>query len=113
VLAQIHDAFTIKHAGTGIEIHGDKGSLIGRNVMTQSPVGDVFLRSEQGERQLPIAHENLYVRGVAAFCAAMRGDGQPAASGEDGVRSLATAIAVSEACRTGKAVPVPIATALT
>ena len=104
VLAQIHDAFTIKYAGTGIEIHGDKGSLIGRNVMTQSPVGDVFLRTEQGEQQVPIAHENLYVRGVAAFCAALRGDGQPAASGEDGVRSLATAIAVREACRTGAAV---------
>ncbi len=106
VLAQIHDAFTVKHAGTGIEIHGEQGSVIGRNVMTQQPVGDVFLRNDQGERVIPVQHENLYVRGVAAFCAAMRGEGQPSATAEDGVKSLATALAVVHACRTGQAVDV-------
>lgn len=106
VLAQLHDAFTVKHAGTGIEIHGDEGSIVGRNVMTQQPVGELVLRNAAGEQAVPVAHENLYVRGVAAFCAAMRGDGAPAASAEDGVRSLATALAVLEACRSGAAVRV-------
>jgi 1,5-anhydro-D-fructose reductase (1,5-anhydro-D-mannitol-forming) len=35
--------------------------------MTQMPKGDVFLRTKDGERQLPIAHENLYVRAVGCF----------------------------------------------
>ena len=105
-LAQLHDAFTVKHAGTGIEIHGETGSIIGRNVMTQQPVGEVLLRTAAGEQVVAIAHENLYVRSVAAFCSALRGEGTPAATAEDGVRSLATALAVVEACRDGRAVRV-------
>ncbi|HTT09450.1 MAG TPA: Gfo/Idh/MocA family oxidoreductase [Burkholderiaceae bacterium] len=106
VLAQLHDAFTVRHAGTGIEFHGEAGSIIGRNVMTQQPVGEVVLRTASGEQAIAVEPENLYVRSVAAFCAAMRGDGAPAATDEDGVRSLATALAVAEACRTGRAVPI-------
>jgi 1,5-anhydro-D-fructose reductase (1,5-anhydro-D-mannitol-forming) len=107
VLAQLHDAFTVQHAGTGIEIHGDKGSIIGRNVMTQQPTGEVLLRTAAGEQAMPVEHESLYARGVAAFCAAMQGQGKPAASAEDGVRSLAVALAIAEACRTRAAVRIP------
>lgn len=107
VLAQLHDAFTVKHAGTGIEIHGEQGSIVGRNVMTQQPVGDLALRTANGEQAIPVVHENLYERGVAAFCAALRGEGAPAATAEDGVRSLATAVAVAEACRSGTTVRIP------
>ncbi|MEJ8821612.1 Gfo/Idh/MocA family oxidoreductase [Variovorax humicola] len=106
VVAQLHDAFTVPFAGTGIEIHGDKGSIIGRNVMTQKPIGDLLLRDAQGERAVPIDHEGLYARGVARFCAALRGEGEPAATARDGVRSLATALAIAQACRTGKSVRV-------
>ncbi len=106
LVAQLHDAFTVPFAGTGIEIHGDKGSVFGRNVMTQQPVGEVLLRDARGERIVAVEHENLYVRGVARFCAAIRGEGTPAASGLDGVRSLATALAIAEACRTGRSVRV-------
>jgi 1,5-anhydro-D-fructose reductase (1,5-anhydro-D-mannitol-forming) len=104
VLVQLHDAFTVKHAGTGIEIHGDAGSIIGRNVMTQQPVGDLLLRDRDGECAVAVEPESLYARGVGAFCAALRGNGAPAATGEDGVRSLAGALAVAQACRTGTAV---------
>jgi 1,5-anhydro-D-fructose reductase (1,5-anhydro-D-mannitol-forming) len=107
VLAQLHDAFTVEHAGTGIEIHGDRGSIIGRNVMTQQPAGDVLLRTSAGEQAVPVEHESLYARGVAAFCAALQGQGAPAASAEDGVRSLAVALAIAEACRTRAAVLIP------
>ena len=106
-VAQLHDAFTVKHAGTGLEIHGDAGSIVARDVMTQRPIGQVVLRTSDGEREVPIAHENLYERGVAAFCAAMRGEGAPAATAEDGIRSLAAALAVAEACRLGAAVKIP------
>lgn len=109
VVAQLHDAFTVKHAGNGVEYHGDAGSLIARNVMTQQPIGEVILRNADGEQVIAIEHESLYARGVAAFCAAMLGRGAPAASAEDGVKSLAGALAVVKACQTGdKQVITPI-----
>jgi 1,5-anhydro-D-fructose reductase (1,5-anhydro-D-mannitol-forming) len=110
VLAQLHDAFTVKYAGHGIEIHGETGSIVGRNVMSQRAIGEVLLRNEAGETMVAVQHEALYARGVAAFCAAIEGRGEPAASGVDGVRSLAAALAVVEACRTGARVRIPAIT---
>ena len=103
VLAQLHDAFTVKYGGNGIEMHGEAGSIVGRNVMTQRGVGELLLRNADGEQAVAVDHVNLYERGVAAFCAAMRGEGQPAATAEDGIRSLNAALAVVQACRTGVA----------
>ena len=78
VLAQLHDAFTVKHAGTGIEIHGDAG------LDHRSQRDDAASRSARSSCATPAAsapiaveHENLYARGVAAFCAAIRGEGEP------------------------------------
>jgi 1,5-anhydro-D-fructose reductase (1,5-anhydro-D-mannitol-forming) len=106
VLAQLHDAFTVKHADTGLEVHGTEGSIIARNVMTQRPLGEIVLRNVSGETAVPVEHENLYVRALRAFNTAVAGQGRPSASGEDGVRSLAVALAVQEASRTGKRVSV-------
>jgi 1,5-anhydro-D-fructose reductase (1,5-anhydro-D-mannitol-forming) len=106
LLAQVHEAFTSKFAGTGFEVHGTEGSLIARNVMTQQPVGEVMLRTAAGEEMLPIAHENLYERAIRLFHAAVRGEGAPAATGEDGVWSLATAIAVRDAARSERLIAV-------
>ena len=70
--------------------------------MTQRPVGDVLLRTASGEQRLPLRHESLYERALRAFHAAIRGEGQPAATGEDGVRSLALAMATLESATTGR-----------
>jgi 1,5-anhydro-D-fructose reductase (1,5-anhydro-D-mannitol-forming) len=102
VLAQLHDAFTVEHAPTGLEVHGTQGSIVGRNIMTQRPVGEVTLRDARGETAFALEREDLYARGLRAFVAAIGGRGQPAASGEDGVRSLATALAVLESCNSGR-----------
>lgn len=106
LIAQIHDSFTVRHAGTGFEVHGSEGSLIARDVMTQQPIGTVMLRTEAGETPLNIAHESLYGHALGRFHAAIKGDGAPAATGEDGIRSLALGLAVLEAARTGHVVPV-------
>jgi 1,5-anhydro-D-fructose reductase (1,5-anhydro-D-mannitol-forming) len=106
VLAQLHDAFTVRHAGTGLEVHGTQGSIIARDVMTQRPAGEIVLRNGGGETAVPVQHENLYVRALRAFNAAIAGQGRPSASGEDGVRSLAVALAVQEASRTGRRVAI-------
>ncbi|TCF99127.1 hypothetical protein BZM27_54975 [Paraburkholderia steynii] len=48
VLAQVHDAFTVPYAPTGLEVHGTEGSLIGRDVMTQQPIGELQVAHFQG-----------------------------------------------------------------
>ena len=108
LLAQVHEAFTSKFAGTGFEVHGTEGSLIARNVMTQQPVGEVMLRTAAGEEALPVAHEKLYDRAVRLFHAAVKGEDEPAATGEDGLWSLATALAVRDAAASGRSVAVRV-----
>ena len=108
LLAQFHDGFTTKYAITGFEVHGDEGSLIARDCMTQSPKGDVLLRSGSGEELLKLDHEKLYVRSVRLFQAAIDGQGAPSATGEDGVKSLSVALSVREAARSGVATPIDL-----
>jgi 1,5-anhydro-D-fructose reductase (1,5-anhydro-D-mannitol-forming) len=106
VIAQFHDGFTTKFAETGLEVHGTDGSLIGRNVMSQRAAGTVTLRDANGEQELPLDHRNLYETALAAFHVAIAGKGQPSATGEDGVWSLAAGLAVVEAARTGRTVSI-------
>ncbi|MGO8833034.1 MAG: Gfo/Idh/MocA family protein [Roseiarcus sp.] len=96
LLAHFHDAFTCRYATTAFEVHGTEGSLLGSDCMTQRPIGAVILRDARGEVSLPLVRENLYERSVRAFHAAVRGEGAPSASGEDGVRSMAMALAALE-----------------
>ena len=107
LLAQFHDAFTIKNARTGFEVHGSEGSLIGEDVMTQEPKGQLFLQRAEKREEVDLGeHENLYAHQVRHFNAAVKGQGTPFATGEDGVRSLAVATAVLESTKTGQRVPV-------
>jgi 1,5-anhydro-D-fructose reductase (1,5-anhydro-D-mannitol-forming) len=103
ILAQFHDSFTIRHASTGFEIHGTEGSLLATDVMTQEPVGRIVLRRGTEQTEIdPGPVEDLYVFAVRHFNAAAQGDGHPAATGEDGIRSLAVALAAVESIKTGK-----------
>jgi 1,5-anhydro-D-fructose reductase (1,5-anhydro-D-mannitol-forming) len=105
-IAQSHEAFTVKYSGTGFEVHGSEGSLIGRDVMTQKPLGSVILRSARGEEELTFDRDDLYTRSLALFHAAIRGEGKPSATGEDGVWSLAAAEAALESARSGRVVKI-------
>jgi 1,5-anhydro-D-fructose reductase (1,5-anhydro-D-mannitol-forming) len=106
LIALFHDGFTTKYSETGFEVHGTEGSLVGRNVMTQKPIGTVILRNKDGETELQLDQKNLYETGIAKFHAAIAGQGKPAASGEDGLWSLAAGLAVAEAARTGTSQPI-------
>ncbi len=102
VQVQTHESFTHAHAGTGIEFHGTEGSIIARGVMTQNPGGELLLRRGNETTPIPFEQEDLYLRGVRAFGDAVAGKGRPAADGRDGIASLAVALAVAEAARTGR-----------
>lgn len=106
-LAQFHDAFTVAHAGTGMEIHGTEGSLVAEEVMTQRAAGRVFVRRGDARTEIDLGeHEDLYTRAVRQFNRAVDGAGEPAATAEDGIRSLAVGLAVLESARTGRRIPV-------
>ena len=106
VLAQLHDAFTVPFAPTGLELHGTQGSLFARDVMTQSPVGEIVLRSADGERVIEVEHASLYDYAVQRFHAAIAGEGTPAATGQDGYRSLLAALALAQSAHSGAHVTV-------
>jgi 1,5-anhydro-D-fructose reductase (1,5-anhydro-D-mannitol-forming) len=103
LIAQSHEGFTTRFAGTGFEVHGSEGSLVARDVLTQKPIGSVILRTARGEEELGFDREDLYTRSLRLFHAAIRGEGPPSATGEDGVWSLACAEAALESARTGRA----------
>ena len=107
ILGQFHDGFTTKYVQTSVEVHGDSGSLVATNCMTQAPIGDVLLRTAGGEAKLQLQHENLYVRTINAFKSAIAGDGNSLSTGEDGVASLAIALAALESARTHTVVNIP------
>ncbi len=106
IMVQSHESFTHPHAQTGIEVHGTEGSIHASGVMTQRAVGEITLVDGEGRHQIEFSKHNLYEHGVAAFAEAVAGKGRPAADGEDGVKSLAVALAVREAARQGRAVSV-------
>jgi 1,5-anhydro-D-fructose reductase (1,5-anhydro-D-mannitol-forming) len=108
-LVQFHDAFTVKHMPTGFEVHGTEGSLVARNCMTQQPVGELVLRRGNDETVVDdFERDDLYTRSVRNFMAAVNGTGQPSATAEDGLWSLATALAVAKSAETGEVRPISI-----
>ncbi len=66
VLAQLHDAFTVKHAGTGLEMHGTEGSILGPQCDDPAAGrrGHAAQRQRR-DRRIAVEHENLYARGAA------------------------------------------------
>lgn len=107
-----HDAWTVPHAGTGLEVHGSQASIIAREVMTSLPDGTVELRC--GDQATPVEipdREDLYVRTVRLFHEAIERRGGPAVSGTDGLNALRVALATREAARSGRNVDVHSITA--
>ena len=106
----LHDAFTTPHARTAFEVFGTAGSALATDAMSPTPDGEVLLRRDDREGVLVDVgeRENLYVRGLRAFADAVAGHGEPPCTGEDGVRSLAVALAVAESLLTGKRVSLGI-----
>lgn len=100
-MVMAHESFTHPFAGTALEVHGTLGSIFARGVMTQRPVGEIELVTASGREAVPFPGHDLYLQGVTEFVAATEGRGRPAASGRDGIASLAVALAVREAARSG------------
>jgi 1,5-anhydro-D-fructose reductase (1,5-anhydro-D-mannitol-forming) len=105
-MVETHESFTHRFALTGIEIHGSEGSVYGRGIMTQRPVGEVFLVDELGHHPVAFSDHDLYARALSLFASAAAGAGRPSADGIDGAKSLAVALAVRAAAAEGRTVRV-------
>jgi 1,5-anhydro-D-fructose reductase (1,5-anhydro-D-mannitol-forming) len=107
VLAQFHDAFTIGHDLTGLQIHGTDGSLYAEENMLQKPNGRIYLQKDGKREEVPVGPiENHYEFLIHEFVEAVRGHGKPFATGEDGLKSVAIATAILESAKTNRAVTV-------
>lgn len=104
-LAQTHDAFTVPYPGTSMEIHGEKGAILIGDAMTQDTPGTVELHTADGVESIDVdVSDDLYHINVRAFAAAVRGEGGPTATGQDGLNALEVALAVEESLRSGRTV---------
>ena len=108
-LFSTYDAFTVAHAETGFEVHGTEATLIGRGCMTPEPVGTLEIRRHGEIAPAPTPEvPSLYIPNIEAFVAATRGEGRPIATGDDGRRSMETALAAVESLSTSRLVPLSL-----
>jgi 1,5-anhydro-D-fructose reductase (1,5-anhydro-D-mannitol-forming) len=106
-LVQTHDAFTIAHAPTGLQVLGSDGTIESRASMVQDPVGTILVRDASGDRDVePEDRRDPYEINLAAFAAAIDAEGSPTATGLDGLRAIQVALAVREAAATGRRVSI-------
>ena len=103
VLVSFYDAFNVPCAGSSLELHGTEGSIAIDEALDERLIATAVLRREGREQVMDVGErEDLYVHGLRRFAAAVAGRGAPAASGEDGLRSLAVALAVRAAASSGR-----------
>jgi 1,5-anhydro-D-fructose reductase (1,5-anhydro-D-mannitol-forming) len=104
-LASLYADFNAAQGRTRIEIHGSEGSIYGSDVLGKTPHhrGRVVLRLEDQDQEIAVeSPDSRYLLGINRFHDAMLGNGQPACSGLDGLRSLAMILAAEAAAASGK-----------
>jgi 1,5-anhydro-D-fructose reductase (1,5-anhydro-D-mannitol-forming) len=107
LLASFHAAYNIGFVGSAMDVHGSEGSLLCRNAMSATGGAELVLRTASGDRTIDIGPQGIAYEGtVRAFIDAVKGRGQPAATGFDGLQSLLVATAVRESAKSGRAVAI-------
>jgi 1,5-anhydro-D-fructose reductase (1,5-anhydro-D-mannitol-forming) len=104
-MASFHAAYNLRFTASALEIYGTEAAVIGRGILVGSGGGEVMLRDSTGEHPIKVEEGmNPYEGTVQAFTDAVINGGSPPATGEDGVRSLAIAVAARESARSGRSV---------
>ncbi len=101
-LAQTHESFAAAHALTRLHVLGTQGNLYAEGSLTQAGGGTLVWRNPQGATSIPVPAVDLYERGFQRFVGACAGEGVPLASGEDGARAMAVALAGLRSARSGQ-----------
>lgn len=103
LLASYACSFVTPCGQVGLDVNGTNASLTVQRLPGQERTAVLRHRSGQEDIALPET-EPLGQTTVRDFEAAVRGQGKPTASGEDGLRSLAVALASMESARSGRTV---------
>ncbi len=104
-LASTHDSFTVAGPETGLEILGDEGAIVIGDAMTQRTAGSVHVHAGGRIRAIDVdTSRDLYQILLTAFASAMRGEGRPTVTGEEGLGALKVALAAGESVRNGRTV---------
>jgi 1,5-anhydro-D-fructose reductase (1,5-anhydro-D-mannitol-forming) len=73
--------------------------------MRPDPTGTLRIVADGQDTTVPLETvDNLYAPGIRAFVDAVRGDGEPVATGHDGLRSVTAALAVLQSIDEGRTV---------
>jgi 1,5-anhydro-D-fructose reductase (1,5-anhydro-D-mannitol-forming) len=107
VLCYLHESYAFAHHETALEVHGSEGAIYGRGIMDEAPSGQIFLRRGKEMTEIRVTPVNLYEGTIERFNSAVLQGGLPAATGWDGVCSLAGALAVRQSAATGMKVAIP------
>ena len=107
VPVQVHDAYTVEHCPTTVEVIGTEASVIAAGVLAQEPAGTLWrvVGSEMTEIEVP-DRRDLYEIVLDGFRSAIAGTGRPTVDGPQGLSALAGALAVAESAKTGRTVTV-------
>jgi 1,5-anhydro-D-fructose reductase (1,5-anhydro-D-mannitol-forming) len=102
-LAQTHESFVADAAAlTRLHVLGTRGNLYALGSLTQAGTAQLWQRDAAGEREIPVPPVDLYEVGFSAFVNACAGRGQPLATGADGTRSMAVALAGLASAASGR-----------
>lgn len=104
-IASLYADFNAPQGRTRVEIHGPGGSVFGYDVLGKTPHyrGRVVLRIDGRDEEIAVeSDESRYLLCIKRFNAAILGNGEPACSGVDGVRSLAMILAAESAAASGR-----------
>ena len=102
-LAQTHESFVADEAAlTRLHVLGTRGNLYAVGSLTQAGTAQLWQRDARGERRIPVPGVDLYEVGFKAFIEACAGRGQPLATGADGARSTAVALAGLASAASGR-----------
>jgi len=104
-LASTYDSFTVAGPPTQLEVFGDEGAIVITDAMTQRTDGTVQLVT--GADTIPVEVDtslSLYVILLRAFVAAIRGEGRPLTTGDEGLSALKVALAADQSAATGRVV---------
>jgi len=94
ILVTTHESFNVQHSVPSLEVFGSDGTIFATRVLSQDPVGDVYLRTSAGEQKVEITpQENLYTTLLEKFELAVLTGSKPASSGEDGMQAVVGALA--------------------
>ena len=107
VPVQTHDAYTVEHCPTTVEVIGTEASVIAAGALAQEPAGTLWrvVGEEMTEIDVP-DRRNLYEIVIDGVRSAIAGTGRPTVGATEGLSALAGALAVAESARTGRTVQV-------